>query len=102
MTKLKRLSAFTIVLSAAAFCAAARTQSMEQQPAAQRSGDPFVQHREEVHKARQDYESGKISLQEYENRRAAASTRLEETGERGIFERNLEIRQPPGTSRTGK
>ncbi|HYD58995.1 MAG TPA: hypothetical protein VEC35_01475 [Noviherbaspirillum sp.] len=100
MYKSKQFLAYTIALSLAII--AGVSQSEATQPAVQNYSDPFVQQRKEMHEARLDYESGKISVHEYEKKRADASARLQASGERGIFERNLEVRQAPGTSRAGK
>jgi hypothetical protein len=100
MYKSKQLLTYAIALSLTTIAGVSRSEAT--QPVAQKYSDPFVRQREEVHKAKLDYESGRISAQEYGKKRADASARLQESGERGIFERNLEARQPPGTSRAGK
>ena len=100
MDKSKQFLTYALALSFAPLSGASRSEAT--QPAVQRYSDPFVERREDTYKAKLDYESGRISAQEYEKRRADASTKLQESGERGIFERNLEIRQPPGTLRAGR
>lgn len=99
MEKPRNLLAGLVVLGAAGVASA---QTSGPAPAVRQYSDPFVQCREEKTQAAKEYKAGNISRDEYDRRRAEASEKLKASGERGIFERNLEVWGRGGSWRYGK
>lgn len=77
-------------------------QTSGQTPSGQQSKDPFVERRNETTEAKRKYGAGEISKEEYQKKSAEANAKLKASGERGVFEQNLEVQYPFGTRNSSK
>ena len=88
MNKLKHLLAGALALCIGG---TALAQASGQTSTGKKSRDPFVERREEMAEAKKKYNAGEISKEQYDKARVEATEKLKATGQRGIFEQNLEV-----------
>jgi hypothetical protein len=99
---MEKLKQFLIGVVAVGAAGAAPAQTSGQTPSSQPSKDPFVERRDERATAKEEYQQGKISKEQYNQEKAKEKNKLKATGERGTFERNLEAPNRPSNQRSGK
>lgn len=58
------------------------------------SSDAFIRQRNEMSEAKKQYKSGEITREQYDLIRSQAKRELQASGQRGMFERNLDAPQP--------
>jgi hypothetical protein len=58
------------------------------------SSDAFIKQRDAITQAKQQYKSGEITREQYDLIKWQAKRELQASGQRGIFERNLDAPQP--------